>query len=240
MQEIRGHVGRRIQRLAHSFFKACIDFVYPPFCLLCKKRLGRDDRFVCSACWDFTVLSTPKLPVQQLDVLQHTTAYFECSIAIYEFSETIQDLIHIMKYKNLPGICSRFGNDLGRLCADHHLLDTVDLISPVPLHALRFRERGYNQAGLMAQEIGKLGAIPVDPTLLKRIRYTNQQAKFNKEERADNVRDAFALRKNVSVDDKSIALVDDVLTTGSTMNECAKILKKHGAKEVVTITIVRI
>jgi ComF family protein len=240
MQKFRGHVGRRLIQPALSCFSSFIDLIYPPFCLICKNRLDSDSRFVCNACWSFHVLEHPDLPLEQLDVLQHTTAWFERSIAIYEFSETIQDLIHVMKYKNLPGICTRFGEDIGGLCLHYNFLDDVDIIAPVPLHALRLRERSYNQAGLIAQEIAQLNAITFDEKLLRRVRYTNQQAKFNKEERAENVRDAFALKKNVNIAAKTIALVDDVLTTGATMNECARILKENGANHVITITIVRI
>lgn len=233
-------MGRRITRLAHSFFYSFIDFVYPPFCLICRNRLGHGVNFVCDSCWSFQILKSPNLPTSQLDVLQNKAAYFERSIAIYEFSETIQDLIHMMKYRNLPGICSRFGRDIGEVCSQKNLLKDVDIIAPVPLHALRLRERGYNQAGLMALEIGRVNNVAVDEKLLTRVRYTNQQAKFNKEERAENVRDAFALKKRAHVDNQHIALVDDVLTTGSTMNECAKILKDNGANQVTIITIVRI
>jgi ComF family protein len=225
---------------AFSIFFSLIDFIYPPFCLICKKRLDPDIQFVCNSCWDFQQLDEPHLPTEQLDILHNKTTFFEHSIAIYEFSETIQDLIHIMKYKNVPGICSRFGRDIGGLCVHQNLLTDVDLVAPVPLHSLRYRERGYNQAGLMAKEIAQLNSIAFDEKLLKRVRYTNQQAKFNKEERAANVRDAFALRRGVDINNKNIAIVDDVLTTGSTMNECAKILKNNGADHVITITIVRI
>ena len=240
MQKFWGHVGRRLTRLAHSFFTSFVDFIYPPFCLVCKKRLAPEDELVCNSCWSFTVLYAPDLPIQHMDILKNKTAYFQRSIAIYEFSETIQDLIHIMKYKTLPGICSRFGRDIGELCFQNNFLGDIDIIAPVPLHALRYRERGYNQAGLIAKEIARLNAITFDEKLLTRVRYTNQQAKFNKEERAENVRDAFALKKNVDVTTKNIALVDDVLTTGATMNECAKLLIQNGADQVFAITIVRI
>jgi ComF family protein len=233
-------VGRRLKRLAHFILNPALDFIYPPFCLCCKSRLGPGEQFVCESCWSFDIVASPKLPARQLEVLHGKSIYFDQSIAIYEFSEKIQDLIHIMKYKAMPGICTRFGQDLGVLIQQHELLKSIDYIAPVPLHSLRQRERGYNQAGLMAREIGALAHINLDEKLLKRSRYTNQQAKFNKEERAVNVQNAFALGTETALKNKSIAIVDDVLTTGSTMNECAKILKDNGASHVVTISIVRI
>ncbi len=139
----------------------------------------------------------------------------------------------------MPGIASRFGRELGAALRHAQLCD-VDVILPVPLHPLRLRERGYNQADLLAREIGKAMGRPVLERALRRCRYTKQQAKFDKRERSRNVQDAFQLRQHNCVKDKNIILVDDVLTTGSTMNACARTLKEAGARKLTAVTIVRI
>jgi ComF family protein len=145
-----------------------------------------------------------------------------------------------MKYRAMPGIASYFGKELGVSLANHPGLGKVDLVLPVPLHPLRVRERGYNQASLLAREIGREIDCPVNEKVLCRRRYTNQQAKFNKQERAQNVRSAFQVSDPNCVAAKNIILVDDVLTTGSTMNECAKVLKESGAMNITAVTVVRI
>jgi ComF family protein len=237
----RGHVGRRLVRLAHSFCRIVVDFVYPPLCLICHKHLEPEIRFVCPSCWDaFEVLQQPLVPLAQLDILHGKAAYFDHSLAIYSYSEAIQHLIHTMKYKNMPGICALFGDALGSLAREQGFLQDIDLILPVPLHPIRYRERGFNQAAILAQHIGRLNNVFVDDKVLKRIRYTDQQAKFSKQERAKNVKDAFRVSSESAVAHKQIALVDDVLTTGSTMNECAKVLKTRGAGRITAISIVRI
>ena len=234
-------MGHRLMRLAHSFYFSILDFIYPPHCLICQTSLEPETRFVCKTCWsEFKVLPQPLLPVSQLDILHDQAAHFVQSLAIYFYSDQIQYLIHTMKYKNMPGICVLFGNALGHLIREHHFLRDIDLILPVPLHPIRYRERGFNQAELLARQIGGLNNVPVDGKVLKRLRYTDQQAKFSKQERARNVCGAFGIAHQSVVENKHIAVVDDVLTTGSTMNECAKILKQSGAKHITTITIVRI
>lgn len=234
-------MGRRLVRLAHSFFYAFIDFVYPPLCLVCYCRLEDDERFVCERCWtSFPLVEQPLLLADQLDVLHNRKKYFDHSLVIFHYSETIQNLIHLMKYKSLPGIATLFGRAIGHLVQERKIFYDLDMIIPVPLHSLRYRERGFNQATLIAREIGRLTQIPVKDKVLKRIRYTRQQAKFNKEERAENVRNAFRVTDASIVKEKNVALVDDVLTTGSTMNECAKVLRQCGARQITTITIVRI
>lgn len=234
-------MGRRLMRLAHSFFRTFIDFIYPPLCLVCHSRLESDERFVCERCWSlFHVLEQPLMPADQLDVLHNAAKYFHQSLAIFPYSDQIQELIHLMKYRSMPGIATHFGRALGNLVQTQHMCHTLDMLIPVPLHPLRCRERGFNQATLLAREIAHVTQIPLHDKVLKRIRYTQQQAKFNKEERAANVRNAFRLVDESIVMHKKIGLVDDVLTTGSTMNECAKVLCARGAQQITTITIVRI
>jgi ComF family protein len=113
-----------------------------------------------------------------------------------------------------------------------------DLIVPVPLHPARQRERGFNQASLLAELLARQSSIPLKP-LLERIRYTNTQTALDRSERMENLHNAFRLRKNVDVRGLRVLLVDDVLTTGSTMNECARVLKRAGALSVYGATAAR-
>jgi ComF family protein len=113
-----------------------------------------------------------------------------------------------------------------------------DIIVPVPLHPARLRERGFNQASLLAELLGARISIPSKP-LLQRIRYTTTQTALDRAERMENLHNAFRLRKNADVRGLHVLLIDDVLTTGSTLSECARVLKRAGAISVYAATAAR-
>jgi competence protein ComFC len=113
-----------------------------------------------------------------------------------------------------------------------------DVIVPVPLHPARERERGFNQASLLAELLAARVSIP-SRYLLERIRYTTTQTALDRTERMENLHNAFRLRKNANVRGLRVLLIDDVLTTGSTLNECARILKGAGAISVHAATAAR-
>jgi ComF family protein len=113
-----------------------------------------------------------------------------------------------------------------------------DVIIPVPLHPARQRERGFNQASLLAELLGKQMSVEYQP-LLERVRYTTTQTALDRAERIENLHNAFRLRKNADVRRLRVLLIDDVLTTGSTLSECARILKRAGALSVHAATAAR-
>jgi ComF family protein len=113
-----------------------------------------------------------------------------------------------------------------------------DLIVPVPLHPARERERGFNQATLLAELLARQLAVPL-VAALERTRSTITQTAYDRAERMENLRDAFRLRKNMNVRELRVLLIDDVLTTGSTLSECARILKEAGAISVYAATAAR-
>jgi ComF family protein len=113
-----------------------------------------------------------------------------------------------------------------------------DIIVPVPLHPTRQRERGFNQAGLLAELLSPRISIPCK-RVLKRIRYTTTQTALDRAERMENLHNAFRLRRNADVRGLHVLLIDDVLTTGSTLSECARVLKRAGAISVHAATAAR-
>jgi ComF family protein len=119
-------------------------------------------------------------------------------------------------------------------------LHEVDSIIPVPLHPKRLRQRGFNQASLLARRLGSALKISVDYASLKRSRWTEPQTGLSRRQRAANVRGAFHLKTPEKVRGKGILLLDDVLTTGETVNQCVRVLKRDGgAREVVVLTVAR-
>ena len=113
-----------------------------------------------------------------------------------------------------------------------------DLVVPVPLHPARQRERGFNQAELLAAELRRVSGLTVR-NVLQRTRYTTTQTQFDRSERMENLRGAFRLRRGSNVQDLRMLLVDDVLTTGSTLSECASVLREAGALSVHAVTAAR-
>ena len=135
------------------------------------------------------------------------------------------------------------GKPLGRLMArgcEEYLREVcADLIVPVPLHAKRLRWRGFNQSLLLAREVGRICQLPVNPFVLQRWKETVAQTQLSERERRRNVRGAFRLHPDLSVKDKTVLVVDDVYTSGATVNECSRTLKKAGAKEIYVLTLAR-
>jgi ComF family protein len=116
----------------------------------------------------------------------------------------------------------------------------LDYLIPVPLHPKRLRERGFNQALLLGKALEDIPPAKIKPGLLKRVRHTPPQVHLNPDERRQNVQGAFALKDPSGVRGKNILLVDDVFTTGATVNECARVLKKAGAGRVTVYTLARV
>jgi len=113
----------------------------------------------------------------------------------------------------------------------------IDIVAPIPLHHVRKRARGFNQAELLSRNIAKLLELEHLPRLLKRVKYTQTQTHLNKAERDINVSSAFGLGKNHNISNKNILLVDDVFTTGSTVNNISKLLKENSSGKVFILTI---
>ena len=148
----------------------------------------------------------------------------------------IQDAIHHLKYRNLRAPAPELAGILSRYLQTHPL--PGDSLLPVPLHPRRLRRRGYNQALLLARELGKLRGLEVNDGLLKRIKDNSPQAEAtNLEQRLLNVAGSFACRGDAA--GAKIILIDDVSTTGSTLSACAEALKRAGASSVWGLTLTR-
>jgi len=156
------------------------------------------------------------------------------------FETIIMEAIHQFKYGHKLAV----GEALGVLMANFSFpffdCQGYDLMLPVPLHIKKLRERGFNQSLLLARQLANKWTIPVDFSLLKRQKFTLSQTGLNKKEREENIRGAFVVSDKKKVTGKKIILVDDVYTTGATLNECAKTLRKAGAVEVAVLTLARV
>jgi ComF family protein len=152
------------------------------------------------------------------------------------FEGTVRQAIHQFKYRHLKATAAPLGQLLADFLYSHPL--TADLVVPVPLHPKRLRQRGYNQASLLATEIGKQTGLPVAEASMVRLRDTVSQARTaSAAERRENVRGAFGCRERL--DGESVILVDDVCTTGATLDACATALKAAGSGSVWGLTVAR-
>jgi ComF family protein len=149
------------------------------------------------------------------------------------------EAIHRLKYKKKT-LLSRPLSALARETFFRFWgVDTIDLIVPVPLHVKRLRERGFNQAHLLVIRWAKREGIPLDGLTLYRGRWTEPQTTLSRTERQKNMKGAFLLRHKERIKGRRILLVDDVYTTGTTVNECARVLIKAGAEFVDVLTLAR-
>ncbi len=121
----------------------------------------------------------------------------------------------------------------------HDIDKNIDLITPVPIYPTKKRERTYNHAEILARSLSKNFAIPIDAKNLKKIRWTRSQSELGREKRLKNVKDSFLIVDKGAFSDKCVLLVDDVYTTGTTINECAKVLRGAKASKVFSLTLAR-
>ncbi|MDO9586121.1 MAG: ComF family protein, partial [Syntrophales bacterium] len=159
--------------------------------------------------------------------------------AVGRYETALMDVVHKFKYGGKTAV----GERLGKLMAEFpypafNIMD-YSLIMPVPLHPKRLRQRGFNQAAILAREISRRFSITLDFSSLERVVFTDSQASLGKEKREINVKAAFAVADPGKITGQKIILVDDVLTTGSTAKECARALLKHKAEQVAVLTLAR-
>ena len=158
---------------------------------------------------------------------------------LFEKEGVLQSLIHELKYGGLSGIGVTLGEHLGiriaRACRGVPIIGVI----PVPLHGAKKRERGYNQSEYICQGIARVTGLPVLTSVLKRTKYTKSQTQLNLTERMENVSNAFAVHRTraACLENATVLLVDDVITTGATIISCAKALKDKGAHRVLACSV---
>ena len=166
-------------------------------------------------------------------------ATFQFSRTVAVFDDKIQQLIHGLKYQRRRSVGVYFGSMIGKMIEIDRDLLHIDCLVPVPLHRTRLRERGYNQSDFVTQGIAAINGLPIHNRILERLRNTKSQTTLSQEERAINVKDVFRVSRPEMEQDLCVGIVDDVMTTGATLNSCGQALIAAGAARVVGLAIAR-
>jgi ComF family protein len=234
-----------------ELLEAAVSLLYPPVCTICGRSV-RAGEYLCDQCEAKAVRILAPFCQKCSEPFEgfitsaftcancaHRTIYFDAAVAAYRGRGIVRQIIHELKYGRQIHLRHLVARWLHAALDDERLRGgRFDVIVPVPLHPARQRERGFNQASLLAELLSARTSIPVKP-LLERTRYTTTQTALDRSERMENLHNAFRLRKNADVRGLRVLLVDDVLTTGSTLNECARVLKHAGAFSVHATTAAR-
>lgn len=226
---------------------AFLNLLLPPICPACAEHT--ENRGFCRKCHDgIRFIASPLCACCGVPFVSQQSSGHFCARCIKEkmpflkarsigaYEGVLLEAIHMFKYSGKTSLAK----PLGKLMADGFSNKGCDLVVPVPLHKTRLKERGFNQSLFLARELAAIHNLPVDYIHLKRIRATDPQINLKEKERVKNVRGAFAAANGKVFIDKHILLIDDVYTTGATIRECGRILKRAGAKGIDVLTLARV
>lgn len=236
-----------------------LDWLYPPRCRFCAEIiLGQDEQCFCPACHQkIRLVSHPLCTACGRPFLDGAGDDHLCGACLVRTPHFLQarawacypsegleahplrEVVQEFKYGRKVALGKPLGRLMARGCLDFFPRHVVDTIVPVPLHPKRLRWRGFNQAVILAREVSRLWRVPMDPFILLRSRETPPQTQLTEEERRRNVRGVFTATPQKSVEGKTLLLVDDIYTSGATVNECSRTLIRAGAKAVHVLTLAR-
>jgi len=222
------------------FFSDIINLFYPQVCCTCGKRLSEASELICFKCRN----ELPKVKFPLLEDNELTNRFlgkldlkFGAAYLYFFKSGISQELMHAFKYKNQPELGHMIGTYLGYDLVHDPVSQHIDMIVPVPLHPKKLRKRGYNQSAIFAQGLSDSMTIPIAADVLIRTVHGESQTHISREERLKNVHATFQVMDREVIKSKSILLVDDVITTGATLEACGIQLLEAGAARLSIATM---
>lgn len=231
-----------------SFLKAFLDIVLPPSCYVCGENC--DSKYgLCEQCLEKIKHILPpscqkcgKPLGKNESTCGHCglgNSYIEKNWSCCYYEGTVRECVHLFKYKGYMGLVDIFGDIMAAFLKKNRIDKEVDLIVPVPVYPTKKRERTYNHSEVLASFLSKRSSIPLDSKNLKKISWTQSQSELDREKRLRNVKDSFITVDKKTFFGKNVLLVDDVYTTGATIDECAKTLLAANAGKVFSFTLAR-
>lgn len=228
-----------------------LDIALPTLCVACREPVSGEG--VCATCWaklsfiappfcerlGIPFVYDPGPGILSMEAIADPPAYHRARAAV-RYDDVARSLVHGLKYQDRTDLAPTLGRWMARAGKD--VLDGADAIVPVPLHWRRGWSRRYNQSGALATVIGQLSRLQVNGTALRRVRSTQQQVGLSRTERARNVQGAFAVaaERKADIRDRRIVLIDDVLTSGATVDACARALLRAKAASVDVLVFARV
>jgi ComF family protein len=239
----RGAPVRRAGDVDVWWWKTIRDFFYPPFCIVCDGRTESPGDLVCGACWEAAreLTGEPlRIGVRGISVAPRDQGgrgiYARCAHRWNRCNETI---LHAFKYRDYPNLAAPMAEGLIEMVEGDDRLAAADLVVPVPMAAARRRERGYNQAELLARRLAQATGRELSAGAVRRRRSTRSQTRLSARERRANVRGAFRMRSAAPMAGRFVLVVDDVITTGATAGEVGRLLLGAGARAVALAAVVQ-
>ena len=245
-------VARHFWRGLHGALRVALDLALPPLCPSCREPLG-DGIGLCADCWSklsfieppycarlgIPFLYDPGPGLLSMEAIADPPAYDRARSAV-RYDDVARALVHRFKYSDRLDLAPLMGGWMAR--AGRELLAEADALVPVPLHWRRAWARRFNQSAALAGAISEASGVPVVHGALKRVRATVQQVGLSKAQRAENVQGAFRVppEEKPQVAGRRLVLVDDVLTSGATVDTCARALLRAGAGHVDVLTFARV
>lgn len=224
----------------NKYMDGLLQIIFPAYCLHCGSDAIDAQNPVCFSCMG----KIPKTNFEKVkDNLVEKIFYGRLPIgaatSMYFFTKdsVLQNLMHLLKYKNKPEIGTYLGEQLGESLLQTNKFENIDVITPVPLSKKRQMKRGYNQAMEICKGVSNILDKPITETITFRIRDNETQTKKNRQERWENMQNVFAVNDAASLDGKNILLIDDVITTGATLETCAATLQKNANVNIYIATL---
>lgn len=222
-----------------------LDLIFPQHCVVCNKYLSRREKNVCQLCWDNLIELPSPFCVECRSFIEKDGYCKQCQgkkglglvYSLGSLDKSYQSLIHAFKYNRLLNLGKRLGCVLGEGIGEDKRFLECDFLISVPLHPSKKRKRGFNQSDILAFEVSQKIGILMVADVLKRKKRTKDQTNLNAKQREENVRGAFRVDDKDKILGKKIILVDDVITTGATLKECAKTLIEAEAEKVLGLTV---
>ncbi len=205
-----------------------LDLIYPPVCGICGKI---NKKSLCKKC------EIQLKPYEMNSICKPKNKYFDYQIKILKYKGIVRERIIDFKFNEKSYLYKTFAKIILNDKKVYGFLKKYDIIIYVPMYIKKKMLRGYNQCELIAKELASKLQIEKQFNNLKKIKDTKKQSSLIKEERKANIKDAFKINNSTSIINKKIILFDDIYTTGSTVNECSRILKEAGAREVLVLTL---